>query len=276
MSKAYIDVGLLVINSLKSIINDKTYLIPFVLPVIWLFVAFFHFWFLLGDLLVYFQNYQYIQNPSFFVNFFSKNLTTIALTVFFYGIIFFILFVIAMSVVIKKYQFQRTGEKLEVGKAFFYVKKNLSRIFGTIILAGLILFLPILLVIPIFFGFFNNISLLVGISMLILIIIIIPWVYISLRLALVLQTCVMEYLSPVENIKKCWGVTKGNVLNIFVVSLVIGLISSIFVIPFQIIGYAGFPIIQIIGLIIIYLFTWPFSMVAMSALYYEIRFDSTN
>jgi len=83
----------------------------------------------------------------------------------------------------------------------------------------------------------------------------------------------MEDLSPIESIKKSWSLTKGNVINVFVVILIVGLISAIFTVPFQLIGYAGFLIIQLIGLMIIYLFTLPFSMVAMSALFYEIRKD---
>jgi len=273
MSKTYIDIGLLVINSLKSVINDKSYLIPFILPITWIIIAFFHFWYLLNDLIIYFQSYQFIQNPSFFMNFFSQNLTTLILLGIFYGIIFFIFFVVASSIVIKKYQVQRTGKKLEVSNAFNYILKKLPRILGTTLLGGLILISPFLLFIPIFFGMVTNSFLLVGISTLIFIIIIFPWIYVYLRLILFLPTCVMEDLSPIESIKKSWSLTKGNVINVFVVILIVGLISAIFTVPFQLIGYAGFLIIQLIGLMIIYLFTLPFSMVAMSALFYEIRKD---
>jgi hypothetical protein len=178
------------------------------------------------------------------------------------------LYIIALATVIKKYTEQRSGKILDIKDSLSYGTRNFARLFETILLLALIIGGPIILILlMIFFGIFSNLLILVGLGALLLIIIILPLIYIGLRLSLTIQACVVEELSPIESIKKSWEIAKGNLIKIFVLSFLIGIIGIIISAPFIIAGYAGFPLIQYIGIIIVYSFIWPLSAISFTSLY---------
>lgn len=274
MSRKFIDIGLLIINAYRSIKNDKSYLIPFIMPIILILVAFFHFWYVLHDLVTFLLSYQYVQDPSsinFFISFLNQNILTLVIMGFVYGFLILILYIIASSSIIKKYAIQRKGEILEINNAISYSFRNFPRIFATTLLAGLIIILPILLIIiPIFLGIINGSMALVVIGLIIMLIVMIPLIYIGLKLSFFLQACIIEEIGPVESIKRSWAVTKGNLLRIFVISLLIGILGAIIGIPFTIAGSAGIISVQLIGSIVTYFIIWPISSIIFASLYIEI------
>jgi len=274
MPEKFIDIGLIITNTFRSIKNDKTYLTPFIMPLILIGIAFFHFWYMLGDLFVIIQNYQYTQDFSyvgFLIDFLNQNILTLILMGVVYGFLLLVLFTIASSSIIKKYSTQRKGEILELRDAISYGIGNLPRILATTIVAGLIIISPILLFfVPIYLGIATGSMVLIGISSLILLIIIIPWIYVALRLSFYLQACVVEDLGPIESIKRSWTVTKGNLLKIFVLSILIVIIGLVVAIPFTIASYAGIMPAQFFGYIATYFVMWPLSSIAFASLYIEL------
>ncbi len=64
-------------------------------------------------------------------------------------------------------------------------------------------------------------GIIVGIGFILLII---PGIYLLIRLTLAVPSVVLENRGPIEGIKRSWDLTKGNWWNIFVVLLVVGIV----------------------------------------------------
>jgi len=274
MSGKFVDIGLLIINALRSIKNDKSYLIPFLMPIALIFVAFFHFWYLLQDFISFLLNYQYIQDPSsisFFIDYINQNILTFIMMGIMYILLIVIFYLIASSSIIKKYKVQRKGDILSIKDAILYGYRNFPRIFATALLAGLIIILPIILIIiPLILSITTGSITLLAISLLIMLIVIIPLIYIGLKLSFFLQACVIEELGPFDSIKRSWAVTKGNLLKIFIISLLIGIIGAVIGIPFTIAGSAGLISVQLMGSVITYFLIWPISTIIFTSFYIEL------
>jgi len=55
-------------------------------------------------------------------------------------------------------------------------------------------------------------------------------IYVSLRLSVIIQVVAVDKVyNPIEAIKKCWAITKGNVLGIFVVYLVFAIAAFVLI-----------------------------------------------
>ncbi|MFC2162433.1 hypothetical protein ACFLRF_02015 [Candidatus Altiarchaeota archaeon] len=67
--------------------------------------------------------------------------------------------------------------------------------------------------------------------MLLIPLMIIPFMYVSVRLSLILAVIVLEDLRVMDAIKRSWDVTRGNVINIFAASILISLIIMSLYVP---------------------------------------------
>lgn len=263
-----IDVGFLIKDAFKSIINDSSYIILFLLPVLIYIIAVVHMWFVSSNLISLAQNFQNIQNPSAFLD---TPVDRLLIIIIFYGIIVFILYTASIGGLIKKVDVQANGGRMSFLEAISFGFKEFPRlfaamIFGVIILAGPFIGLLFLMIT----GANYNIVALIFLAIILLIIIIIPWVYIYLRLSLFMQVCVVENVGPIDCFKISWHITKGNVLLIFVTSLILGIISIVVGIPFTVIGRAGVPFISSIGNIVVFALIGPVSGITFTLLYLKI------
>jgi hypothetical protein len=266
-----VDVGFLIKDAFKSIINDSSYIMLFLLPVLIYIIAVVHMWFVSSDLISLAQNFQNIQNPSAFLDTLENRLLIITILIIFYGIIGIILYTASIGGLIKKVDVQANGGRMSFLDAISFGFKEFPRlfaamIFGVIILAGPFIGLLFLMII----GANYNIVALIFFTIILLIIIIIPWIYIYLRLSLFMQVCAVENVGPIDCFKISWHTTKGNVLLIFVTSLILGIISIIVGIPFTVIDQAGVPFISSIGNIVVFLLIGPVSGITFTLLYLKI------
>ena len=103
--------------------------------------------------------------------------------------------------------------------------------------------------------------LLAATSIFVMIILLIPAIYIGLRLSLYLQACVIDNLNAIESVKKCWHVTRGHVLLLFITLLILYVIT----IPFTLLNMA-LPQFQI-GTLLSMLIVGPISAVTLTLIY---------
>ena len=102
---------------------------------------------------------------------------------------------------------------------------------------------------------------LLAIGNLVMIVTLIPAIYIGLRLSLYLQACVIDNLNAIESVKKCWHVTRGHVLLLFITLLILYAIT----IPFTLLNMA-LPQFQI-GTLLSMLIVGPISAVTLTLIY---------
>jgi membrane-anchored glycerophosphoryl diester phosphodiesterase (GDPDase) len=139
-----------------------------------------------------------------------------------------------------------------VGEALAKGLGYIARLFVATVLVFVIVVGPLFLSIGLLF-------LGVILGALILLVWIIPMIYVAVRLSLVAPACVLDDLGPVECIKECWRVSKGNFWLIFVM----GILLLIPCILLNLIPHIGFLIAMFI--------VGPASVIAYTLLYLGIK-----
>jgi len=105
-----------------------------------------------------------------------------------------------------------------------------------------------------------------------MVVLVIPWIYIILRLSLYAQACVLDDLGPITCLKKSWHITKGNVLLIFVTMLILGIIAFAITVPFTMASYISpsTPFISSIGSLLVTIIFGPLSGITYTLIYLRI------
>jgi len=101
-------------------------------------------------------------------------------------------------------------------------------------------------------------------------ILVIPVLYIAIRLSLYPQACTLDGLGPIDCLKRSWQISKGNVILIFVTMLILIIIYIAITIPFTILSYSGLPYVSSIGTIIVVAFFGPLYSITLTLLYLKI------
>jgi len=108
MANNDIDVGFLIKDAFKSVVDDPGYFALFLLPLIVYIVAMVHLWFIIGDIFSLSQN---LQNTEMITNLLRNNISFIIAIIIFYGIIGIIFYAVAMAGLIKKVDVQKINHR---------------------------------------------------------------------------------------------------------------------------------------------------------------------
>jgi hypothetical protein len=264
-----IDVGFIIKKAVKSIVHDPGYILLYLLPILVYIIAMIHMWLIVDvDPMAVSQN---IQNQSEFLNILIEKSPSIVAMGIVYGIVSLIVGTVAIAGLIKKAEVQETREKLGVSDALSFGLRVFPRLFAAMIIGILVIAGPIFAVLALlFFSVIYNIAALVCLSSLLMLILVIPILYIGIRLSLYALACVIDDLGPIDCLKRSWQVSKGNVILIFVTMLILGIICIAIAIPFTILGYSGVPYISSIGNIIAVAFFGPLYGITLTLLYLKI------
>ena len=269
MVKNDIDVGFIIKKAVKSIVHDPGYILLYLLPILVYIIAMIHMWLIIGvDPLAVSQN---IQNQSEFLNILREKLPSMVVMGIVYGIVSIIVGTVAIAGLIKKVEVQETREKLDVSDALSFGLKIFPRLFAAMLIGILVIAGPFLAVFALlFFSMIHNIVGLVCLSSLLMFILVIPVLYIAIRLSLYPQACTLDDLGPIDCLKRSWQISKGNVILIFVTMLILIIIYIAITIPFTILSYSGLPYVSSIGTIIVVAFFGPLYSITLTLLYLKI------
>jgi hypothetical protein len=271
MAENDIDVGFLMKESFRSILDDPGYILIYLLPILAIFAYNITLWLFIGDLQNMVTRNIQIQKPTVLIDMFQNQIIFIVISAIFFLIIIAILATISIAAIIKKVEIQKNNETIGVLDALSYGLKIFPRLFGAILFAVLIIGGPFILIsiLMIFFAI-NNLVLGICLTSLLLLVLGILYIYVILRLALFSIACVIDDLGPIDCFKKSWQVTKGNVILIFVTLLILGVISIAVNIPSIIMSNAGIPYASSIYNIISTIFLTPFYYITLTLLYMEL------
>jgi len=166
---------------------------------------------------------------------------------------------------------------MSFSEALSFSFNSFPRFFSAMLLWALILYGPLIgLILLMVLGVTSNLTGLICLSTFLLIIICILIIYIYLRLALFMQACVIENISPVDSLKRSWIITKGNVILIFVTILIIGIIGLVITIPFTIASNAGVPFILPIGMFLNFIIMSPVQAIIFTLIYLKLIKKQTS
>ena len=275
MTTNNIDIVFLVKKAFKSMINDPSYIILYLFLLLVTIIPTIAMWFLFGDL----QNldYTYVQNQQVITDFLRENLFSILGIILIYIFVYLIVGTIIIGGFIKKVDLQEKNEKMSVKNAISFGLKIFPRFFAAMIVGIVILYGPfILLTLLLVFSALNEIWGVLCLSCLSMLIIGILWIYIGLRLSLYPYACVIDNKGPIDCFKKSWQITKGNVLLIFALYVIMFVICFIFSIPSTIISYLGLPyaVSSVYGMILS-VFLFPFFTLTFTLLYLTLSKSHT-
>jgi membrane-anchored glycerophosphoryl diester phosphodiesterase (GDPDase) len=94
------------------------------------------------------------------------------------------------------------------------------------------------------------------------VLLVMPGIYVTIRLSLSLVACVVGGKSAIESVKSSWGITKGNLWPLFAVVLALGIISAI-------VGGIVSLVNSYAGSFVETLLVWPIT-IAMVLIYQQI------
>lgn len=244
-----IDIVKILKRSFKSLIEEPGFILLYLLPFAVLLIAFVHLWMSFGT----FPSWTTIQNARPLFNFLRGWI--IWLVVYFIG--FLVLLLCTQAAIILKADARARGKEMGWGKAFTKGIRCFPRLLAALLLAGIIITWPLLLAIGA--AVFAPPLILIAVLALVLIAWLIPMIYISIRLALFAQACVLENMGPVGCLKECWRMTKGNFWLIFVTAFLLGIVSIV-------IG-----LIPIVGSLIAMVLVGPAGIIAYTLIYLGLR-----
>ena len=138
------------------------------------------------------------------------------------------------------------GGKLTAGEAWRLVKGRMGALFGVTILTMVLVLAPLAVIIPVAIGTLDTYE--AGLTVLALAIPYIAYVlFINSRFSFAPAVAVLEGLGPVASMWRSWKLVTGDFWRVFgillLTSILAGVISSIFVIPFSIVGF----VVAIVG-----------------------------
>ncbi len=263
MVKKDISIGLIIKNSIKSIIQDPGYILIYLLPLIISIFAMIHMWIAVGADLT-----NIIQKQNYQTGNFQDILFTMMVLGFIYVLLSFIVATISLGGLIKKVVIQEKGKKMSFNDAFRSGLETFPRLFVSNILGTLLIAVPIFGILG--FVFFATTFQLLCLSMLVAIILFFPLIYIAIRFSFFAQICIIDELKPIACFKKSWSVTKGKVISIFVFILILISILIAITIPFMILNDIGVDYMSTIGNIINIIFFGPLYGIAFTLFYIRI------
>jgi len=202
------------------------------------------------------------QSPSQMPSISMTELGILLIALGIYILIISILGIISMIAATIKANKEESGVHINASDALRESLRYILSVIGASIIVVLAAISPFLLgtIIAIIGGVLHSLALL-GIGSLVMIITLIPVIYIGLRLSLYLQACVIDNLGAIECVKKCWHVTKGHVLLLFITLLILNLVA----LPFSLINIV-LPQFQI-GTFLSMLIVGPISAVTLTLIY---------
>ncbi|HEC95855.1 MAG TPA: hypothetical protein ENI50_02410, partial [Euryarchaeota archaeon] len=221
MAEGDIDIGLIMKKAFQTVFHDVGYIsIYFVPAMVGLIIL------LLMQYVSGFNSFLTFQNLQSSPTAMSDKMGLFIIMLFLYVVSIGVTGLVALAaatIKIDRYEKKTTigaGEAFREGLAYF------SSLLGAAIVAGLMIAAPLVLAILLMIiGVMSHAMSLIGIGALLLIVLIIPVIYIGLRLSLFAQACVLDNLGAVECVRKSWHVTKGNVLLLFVTGLILAIIT---------------------------------------------------
>jgi membrane-anchored glycerophosphoryl diester phosphodiesterase (GDPDase) len=179
---------------------------------------------------------------------------------FIYGVAYLVMMLTAQCAIILKAGVMERGKTMGVGDALAKGVRCVPRLFVALLLVFAVVIGPLLLAFGLLFlGITTFSPLLAPLGALILIVWILPMIYVGIRLSLVAPACVLDDLGPVECVKECWRVTKGNFWLIFVTGILLWIPSMLL----NLIPHVGFLIAMLI--------VGPASVIAFTLLYLGIK-----
>jgi len=259
----------LIKKAFRSMIDDPIYIILYLIPILINIIPISYIWLIFGDL----QNLKdtTLQNQQDIISLFRDNIFLLIFIVIIYILFYLISTTIIAGGFIKKVEFQEKNEKIGIKDSIAYGLKIFPRLFTAQIIGSIILFGPfVLLIFLSIFSALNEIWGLLCFSLLFILIIGILWIYIGIRISLYPYACVIDKKGPIDCFKRSLEITKGNVLLIFALYLIVFVIYFIFIIPSNIFTYIGLPYIAtliyslIISIFFTPLFTLTFTLLYMS------------
>ncbi len=295
MSGEDIDIGYVIKTSFTSVFHDPGYILLYALPTLVFSVFFVILWYLFGYNMMSFTDQTQMQS---IIN--DNIILVIGL-----GLTFIILLIVihvsVIAAVVKKVDAQQKGGKLGIRDALQQGFQLVPRLFASMILFFIIIALPIIALVGLMIaGTISGLFALICLSAGLLVILIIPLIYFSLRLNLFKQSCVLENKGPLDSLKHSWTITKGNVLYIFVILLIIGIIGFVIFLPFMLLniyftfstlfsegfitsnsssfnqtglafqGFSAMSFIPLIGQIIVQLIIAPVTEIALTLIFLKL------
>lgn len=176
-----------------------------------------------------------------------------------------------MTGLIKKVDLQLKNQNMSFSEAISFSFKFPPRFIGAMILWVMVIsgsFIGLILLTIL--GAITNATQLICLSTFLLVIVGILIIYIYLRLALFMQSCVIEDIGNIDCLKRRGIITKGNATLIFVTALILGIIGMIFSIPFMIACKLGIPCIASIGPIVSFIIMGPITAITFTLLYFKL------
>lgn len=244
-----IDVIKILKRSFKSLIDEPGFLLLYLISFVVMLIAFAHVCLTFGTL----TPWTTIGTYSALTNFVSSWILWIIV----YAIAFIITMLTSQSAIILKAAAMKRGRSMSLTDALTEGIRRVPSLFVVVILVGVIVAGPLFLIIGALV--FASLSLLMAVLALVLLVWFIPMIYIGIRLALYAPACVLENLGPVECMRECWRMTKGNFWLIFVTGFLLGIVSMVM------------GLIPIIGFLIAMILVGPVQIIAYTLIYLGLR-----
>ncbi len=244
-----IDVVKILKKSFKSLIEKPSFLLLYLMPFVVALIAFVHVCLVLGT----WTPWTTVGTTSALINFVKGWILWIIV----YAIAFIITMLTSQAAIILKAAALKRGKSMSLGGALAKGIRHIPRLFAALVLVGVIVAGPLFLLIGA--AVFAPPPILIAVLALVLLAWLIPMIYISIRLALFAQACVLENMGSVGCLKECWHMTKGNFWLIFVTAFLLGIVSIV-------IG-----LIPIVGSLIAMVLVGPAGIIAYTLIYLGLR-----
>ncbi|GEM_PF-3240520 len=239
-------------KSFRSLIDQPGFFILYLMPFTVALVAFIHFCLSVGTWTPLTMS-EPSSEASTLINFVKGWAPWIVV----YGIVYVITMLISEAAIILKAAVLKRGKNLGPEEA---LPKGIGRVpslFAAYFLFGAIVCWPLLLLLGAVWLGPSTVLLLV--LTVVFLVWLLPMIYISIRLALLAQACVLENLGPVACLRRSWHLTKGNFWLIFVMSLLLWIVSVV-------VG-----LIPVIGSLVAMVLVGPAGIIAYTLIYLGLR-----
>ncbi|MEM2878418.1 MAG: hypothetical protein QXG10_02580 [Candidatus Hadarchaeales archaeon] len=242
------DIIKILIRSYRSLIDNPGFILLYLIPFMVMVIFFAHVCLTLGTWTPWIS----VRNYSTLINFVKDW----ALWIIVYVIATVITMLTAQAAIILRAAALKRGETMSLGDALAEGIRRVPNLLVALVAAGAIIIGPLLLLI--WALVFAPTYIFIFVFTLVLIWFI-PMFYISIRLALIAQACVLENLGPIGSMKESWNTTKGNFWLIFVMIFLFGVVSALA------------NLIPIFGFLVATFLVGPAGIIAYTLVYISLR-----